>query len=453
MMTAMALKGWLQAATPRFLKPYWDRLEASPLGSRLARGYFWSFIGSFFSRIIGLIVAMFVARIIGKVGFGEFGMVQSTVGLFGAFAGLGMGLTATKFVAQYRTSDPIRAAAVLSLSSRVAWGSGCLMTAAVFFLAPWLAVHTLAAPHMTSYLRFGSLLLLLGSVAGAQSGALAGFEAFRSIARVNLVTGLSYLPLMIGGAWVRGVEGVVIGFTAATGVSAVLNYIELRKHRLLHRLPQRDESAQIDYSLIWKFALPGVLSNVILGSVNWACGALLVNQPEGYAQMGIFNAANNWFNAMVFLPGVLAQVLLPILSSQSNGAGETSSQRVVRLAMKANLLFVVPLVIGLGLASPSIMSLYGPGFRNGWPTLIAVVVSAGVFVVQVPPVQALTAAGRMWLVFVTYITWGLSYITLTALLLHGGAFGMASARLIAYVLNGVWVFWFAARYVWQRAGP
>jgi len=37
--------------------------------------------------------------LLGTVGFGELGVIQSTVGMFGVFAGLGLGMTATKYVA------------------------------------------------------------------------------------------------------------------------------------------------------------------------------------------------------------------------------------------------------------------------------------------------------------------------------------------------------------------
>jgi hypothetical protein len=65
----------------------WDRLEASPLGYRLARGAFWSLAGTFISRGLSLIASIIVARMLGKVGFGELGIIQSTMGMFGVFAG------------------------------------------------------------------------------------------------------------------------------------------------------------------------------------------------------------------------------------------------------------------------------------------------------------------------------------------------------------------------------
>ena len=53
-------------------------------------------------------------------------MIQSTVGMFGVFAGFGLGLTATKHVAEFRQSDPERDGLIIGLSALIAIGTGGL---------------------------------------------------------------------------------------------------------------------------------------------------------------------------------------------------------------------------------------------------------------------------------------------------------------------------------------
>jgi len=55
---------------------------------------------------------------------GQLGMVQSTAGMFGIFAGFGMGLTANKHVAELKIKDPARAGRIIGLSSLVSWTTG-----------------------------------------------------------------------------------------------------------------------------------------------------------------------------------------------------------------------------------------------------------------------------------------------------------------------------------------
>src|ERR1022692_3038167 len=47
-------------------------------------------------------------------------MIQSTVGMLGIFAGLGLGITATKYVAELRSHDPERAGRIIALGCGVA---------------------------------------------------------------------------------------------------------------------------------------------------------------------------------------------------------------------------------------------------------------------------------------------------------------------------------------------
>ena len=47
-----------------------------------------------------------VARILGKGAFGQFALILSTAIAITSVAGLGLGVTATKYVSEYRTADP-----------------------------------------------------------------------------------------------------------------------------------------------------------------------------------------------------------------------------------------------------------------------------------------------------------------------------------------------------------
>ena len=147
---------------PRILESLRDKIVDLSIGYRLARGAFWSLTGTIMSRGLGIISSIIVARLLGKSSFGELGIIQSTVGMFGTFAGFGMGVTATKFIAEFRKSNPARAGQIIGLSSMVAWISGATMAIALVWFAPWLASHFLAAPHLTRFLRIASLMLAWG---------------------------------------------------------------------------------------------------------------------------------------------------------------------------------------------------------------------------------------------------------------------------------------------------
>lgn len=62
------------------------RLKAyPPLAARFARGASWSLAGMGAAQALAVIASIVTARLLGKVGFGEFGMVTGTVGAFGSW--------------------------------------------------------------------------------------------------------------------------------------------------------------------------------------------------------------------------------------------------------------------------------------------------------------------------------------------------------------------------------
>jgi len=427
----------VEAACPPFLRGFKARLEASPLATRLIRGTFWSLVGTVGSRLLGLLAEIFVARLIGKVGMGELGIVQSTVGMFSTLAGLGLGLTATKHVAEHRVGNPARVGETIGLLSLISWGSGLAMTLVVLVLSPWLARHTLAAPRLTPELQSGSLLLLFGVINGVQTGVLAGFEAFKSISRINLITGLANFPILVGGAYVAGLPGAVWGLVAVLALNCGLNFLTVRREAAAAGAVVTYRQIHKHWPLLWRFGLPGMLSGLIAGPVNWGTGTLLVNQPGGYAEMGILNACNTWFQAVAFLPNLLAQVLLPILAAYSAANNRAGLNRALWLATTANLIIVLPVVvIGCGF-SRWIMGWYGPGFAEGWPVLVITLLSGGVLMIQAPITDRLVATSKMWAYFLAHIIWAVIFVTGTYFWVpvHGSA-GLAMARLVAYVVNG-----------------
>src|SRR5438105_966213 len=145
----MTIKAAVLKTVPGSLVPLVNRIQTSPLGYRLAKGAFWSLAGTVVSRGLALFAWILVPRMLGTTAFGELGIIQSTIGLFGTFAGLGLGLTATRYVAEFRVKDPARAGRVIAFSTLTANLTGLAASIALLVLAPWLAVNMLAAPHLT----------------------------------------------------------------------------------------------------------------------------------------------------------------------------------------------------------------------------------------------------------------------------------------------------------------
>jgi O-antigen/teichoic acid export membrane protein len=372
-------------------------------------------------------------------------MIQSTVGMLGIFAGLGLGLTATKYVAQFRTLDPERTGRIIALGCAVAIVSGGVLAFGLVAFAPLLATKTLNAPALADELRIASILLFLNSFNGAQTGALAGFEAFRSIARINLIRGLVTFPISVGLALMWRLPGAIWALAVTAAVTCLLSQLSLRQHCAAMGIRPHFSSAWRERRVLWTFSIPALLSGAMVGPVTWAANTMLVNQQGGYAEMGVFSAANQWRSALLFFPGLVGQVAVPLLSSLQHAEGKGSARRVIVGSMLTNALCVVPVLFVLP-CSRWIMSFYGPAFSTRGPVLQISLLSAALLAIQTPVGNLINAFGRTWVGFLMNVGWAVCFlVTAHVLLLWGwGAQALACAYLAAYLAHAIWTFWFAA---------
>src|SRR6266436_2425355 len=126
---AMRLPGTL-AAPFRSLEP--------SLRRRIATGATWSIVGAGLANALAMVSNIASARFLGSTHYGELAIVLSTTNLFTALFGAGLSMTATKYVAEHRESDPGRAGTVIGLSSATAFAVGALAAVLVILLSPWV---------------------------------------------------------------------------------------------------------------------------------------------------------------------------------------------------------------------------------------------------------------------------------------------------------------------------
>lgn len=410
--------------------------------SRLGRGVFWSLVGAVISGGLTLVGMVFVAQIIGKTDYGKLGIIQSTVGMLGIFAGLGLGITATKYVAKFRVRDPNKASRIIALTRIFSLLVGGILAIGLLFFAPWLAINTLNDPALTPMLRIGALILLINAINGVQVGILSGLEEFKTITQVNLYVGLFSFPILLSGAYFGKLEGVILALLANLFITLILNHFALKKSLKKHGLLLNITKPFQEKAVLWKFSLPAMLAGSMVGPVNWFCYSILVNQPNGYSEMGILNAANQWYALLLFLPQIISRVALPIFSDQIEGKDIKKSREIFLQALKINLIFTTPLIIIIISFSKLMMSLYGEDFSTGWGTLSVVVITAGLLAIQTPAGQIIAASGKMWVGFIMNIAWGISFIFGTYLLIEYGSLGLAIAQLSSYALHALWTFGF-----------
>jgi len=404
----------------------------------MSTGAFWGGLGGVVTRLVLLGSSFLLARILGREVLGEYGVVNTTALMVGGLAGLGIGNTVTKYVAELRNHDPDRASRILALTSVVTWVSAGIYAVLFLTLAPWLASTTLAAPKLAPMLRVSAITVVFQVVNIVQLSSLSGCEAFSKASYASMANGLFQAVLVVLGAWRWQLRGAVWGMALCTTMTVVVTWWLSRDVWSMYNLRRLWQGAMSEWPVLAGFSLPTLLCSLSVGPVLWGCNAFLAHQKYGYGQLGIFNAANQWFSAIQFLPYLLSMAALPVMAERHSVGDGRSSVRVMLGMIVASLLLVVPIGIVLSLAGSMVMSGYGADFRSGhWVLVMSV--WTGALVVSMAPLQTyLAAAGRMWSVLALNMAWAVVMVLASWLMVSWrawGAEGLAGARLIAWAVH------------------
>jgi len=161
--------------------------------------------------------------------------------------------------------------------------------------------------------------------------------------------------------------------------------------------------------------------------------------------MGLFSAADQWRTAILFLPGIVSRVVLPILSSHSDEpAGEASRfSSTLEIGYSVGLVVAFPFVTALSFGGSLLAKAYGPDFAGMRYPLAGLLYTGGALAISSPVGLAVQAKGAMWLAYLNNLTWSVMLLVSFHFLIVDGAMGLALAHSLSYFLLSLaflWVF-------------
>lgn len=405
------------------------------LRRRLLKGAFWTTLATLLSR--GFLFAAFflTARILEAKQYGEFAVIQITIASFEVLAIAGMGITASKHVAQFREKDKEKAGKLAGFTLLFSLVSGLFMAIPFYFLAPFLASDLFNAPHLTDKLEIAALILVFVALLGAQTGVLIGLEAFRTVAITNAVSGCFTLFTVPVGALYWGIDGALWGMLVSSIINVFMTSWAILSSLRLSGITLKVSITKYEWQVFLTFALPAVCSAALVAPINWIGAALLVNQTNGFVEMGIYSAANQWFSILLFVPGMILNVLLPVFSQYAGKNNFIDLKRILIKAIKINLLIIGLLAAIVAIFSKPIMSMYGSEYSDGWRVLVVIALGAVAASTYGIIGNAFAAINKMWLHLSSNLLWALVYLSLVVffLNLNLGALALALSMSFAYL--------------------
>lgn len=391
-------------------------------------------MGTLISKGLLLLGTILIVKYVDKTIYGEFGIIKSTVNMFTVFAGLGLGLTATKYIAQLKETNKERVARIIGLSNFFSISISLLIVLFFLFFSGVLA-NQINAPHLKGELQLSGFILFFAALNGLQNGILAGFEKFKLISINNIIASVASVITQVLGAKYFGLQGIILGFGLNFVILYILNRANINKiesNGYQYKLFDKRNFKEI--SIIWNFSIPAVLSGLMVSPVIWLTNSFLVLQQNGYQQMANFDIANQWRTTVLFIPAALAQIALPMLSS----AKDEDYNNILNKNIFLNFLIALIIVLPMILLAPFILSFYGNQYDDAYYPLIIMLITTVLVAVNNIIGQAIASKGKMWIGFSVNAIWGILLILISYILMfqfNYGVVGLCFAYLISYAIH------------------
>ena len=180
---------------------------------------------------------------------------------------------------------------------------------------------------------------------------------------------------------------------------------------------------------------------------NWSVSAILTRQSDGLEQMGIFNAVNQIFLVLLFLPTVTSQASLPVLAERVGVGDHRTALKMLKHLAALNAVITLPLCAVLAILSRQIMGHLGGDYAGQWPALIATLLTVVFYAETYVASSVVTATGQMWVMCAMSAVYLVVLVISSQLLVSLGAYGICVARLASYVFYAGCMFRQARRFI------
>ncbi|WP_062053293.1 oligosaccharide flippase family protein [Aquimarina longa] len=402
----------------------------------LIRNSFWSLLGGIISKVTLFIAWVMVAKILGKEGNGQVGIVKSTINMFVLFVGSGIGLTVTKYIPQLLSENLHRINKIISLSFVVSIIVGLFLSSVLFFGAEFLSTTILNSPSLVITLKISAFLLFLNAINGVLSGSLQGFKGFKDLMIINSIYGVVLFGLLYYGALLYGIEGTFLGFVLGTFFQVILSFYFLRKH--MHKNTIKFTFAfKEEYRVLKKFTLPAILTGLMVIPFKWLVDTIMVNSDNGYAYLGLYAAIVLFQTLLLMITNTINAPLITIMTKK-NSSGSIDRINVV-----------LPWAIGILVSLPILFfsyffgSIFGKEYvldDNYRVTLFLVVFTTVVMLYKQGLARIMIVNNLMWFSFLSNMIWGVALLVSFYCFSDKTPKSLAISYLIAYSINTIIVF-------------
>lgn len=332
--------------------------------TRILKGSSSVFTGSIVGKVVGFLLQLVLTRGLGTALFGMYSYGLTVLRLTREVGTLGLQNGVVRFAAaHHEANEPAKVKGTFLAVGGLGLAAGVVLGVGLFFVSPWLAEGLFQNPGYTRVFQIfacGLPFYVLTYLASRMARALGRMEIdvlLSSILQPTLflllVSGLFLLGL--------GLTAALYAFLASTILAAGASIYGI--YRLFPPL-RSSLAAEVNIRSLLRFSLPIV--GVSLASIGLTyTDRIMLGIFSSEDAVGIYQAASQMSAQLRFILFAITASFSPIISELYHNQKSESLAQLYADTVRWIVMGTLPLAIVLVAYAPEIMSIFGPGFRQG----------------------------------------------------------------------------------------
>jgi O-antigen/teichoic acid export membrane protein len=388
---------------------------------------------------------LMLARWMGRFEFGIYVYVWAWVGFLGMLSPIGIAYSAQRFIPQYRTRGDLDGLRGFLRGSRALCAALGVAASAALAGAVWLLADRIPAYYVAPFM-IASLALAIFAVSCIQDSTARAFD------RVDLalIPGFIVHPLLILAAMaaLHAAGAPVTGRDALIAAAAAFWLVVLAQGVLLDRSLAREVAPGARrYELkTWiRTSLPIFLVDgffILLTYVD----ILVLQAFVGPAEVAVYYAATKTLVLISFVSYAVAAAAAHRFSEYHVSGEHEKLARFVADTVRWTFWPSLALAIGLLVVGRPLLSLFGPGFSDGYPLIFVLVIGLLARAAVGPSERLLNMVGQQRACAMIYAgAFATNLVLCLVLIPRFGVIGAAASTATATVVESTLLFVVAKR--------
>ena len=406
---------------------------------------FWLGIGTTISRLLKLVLIIYVARILGATEYGKFTFALAFVSLFIIFSNLGLRPIITREFAREEERKK-EFYSILSLKILLSLGALILILIGSFFVTPDETIRKLIWIIAIFVLINSFYSIIYGFFAAHQR---MEYEALGEILNALVVTGAGLFVIFNFPSVVNLSYAYL--FASTTALIFILALFHFRF--LSFKLYWRKAVWKKFLSMSWPLALAGLFCTVY-NNID----SVMMGYFGQITETGWYNAAYRIVNIALFPMGLVAASFFPVLSKFARPAknslpdkikeAKESLQKIWSYNLEIMILLAFPLMVGGVTFAPRFIGfIYGQDFFSSILAFQILIIMAGIIFLYVPFYNVLTASGQQKKILLVSLAGAIINVVLNLILIPKfSLYGAASATVVTHLFMFALFFKFTSKF-------